>query len=72
MATFIIGPMHPRAPESMANPDVPKGEVKSFMMRSQDSKIYPGIAKDATGKVDPEHAERLIVTTHPMALPAPC
>ncbi|HKV46659.1 MAG TPA: alpha/beta hydrolase-fold protein [Candidatus Acidoferrales bacterium] len=45
--------------------DVPHGTVYNFMMSSADSKIYPGIARDAGtfGTPDPNDAAKLIVTT---------
>ncbi len=48
--------------------DVPKGQVYDFVMNSVDSKIYPGIARDANtyGAADPADPVKLIVTTsHP-------
>jgi enterochelin esterase-like enzyme len=65
---FIIGPTHQRAPEMAAQEDVPKGQVYDFVMRSVDSKIYPGIARDANtyGAADPADPVKLVVTTsHP-------
>ncbi len=47
---------------------MPKGTVIEFTMQSSDSKIYPGIARDANtfGTVDPADPTNLIVTTsHP-------
>jgi len=47
---------------------VPQGAVYNFTMSSADSRIYPGIARDAGtfGTVDPSDPARLIVTTsHP-------
>lgn len=41
----FIGPDYKDAPEMTENPNVPHGEVKEFVMRSQDSKIYPGIVR---------------------------
>ena len=63
---FILGPTH--APAPAAQTDVPQGTVSSFTMSSADSKIYPGIARDAGtfGKPDPANPGRLVVTTsHP-------
>jgi iron(III)-enterobactin esterase len=62
---FIIGPTHQRAPEMTAKEDVPKGQVYDFVMRSVDSKIYPGIARDAntSGTADPADPVKLVVTT---------
>ena len=41
----IIGPGYADAPESIANPAVPQGEVHEFILYSEDSKIYPGIVR---------------------------
>ena len=65
---FIIGPTHPPAPEMTKNDAVPQGAVCIFTMSSADSKIYPGIARDAGtfGTPDPNDPANLIVTTsHP-------
>jgi iron(III)-enterobactin esterase len=65
---FIIGPSHPIAPEMTAENGVPKGAVIEFTMNSSDSKIFPGIARDANtfGTVDPADPAKLVVTTsHP-------
>jgi iron(III)-enterobactin esterase len=65
---FIIGPTYHPAPESKAQPEVPQGKVIELTMESTDSKIYPGIARDAGtfGKPDPADAAKLIITTsHP-------
>ena len=52
---FIIGPTHAPAPEMIAQEGVPKGTIHELTMRSEDSKIYPGIAreKDTWPQVDP-------------------
>jgi iron(III)-enterobactin esterase len=65
---FIIGPTHNPAPEMTVQEGVPQGTVHTFTMNSADSKIYPGIARDAGtfGTVDPTDPAKLIVTTsHP-------
>jgi len=65
---FIIGPTHNPAPEMTLQESVPQGAVYNFTMSSADSRIYPGIARDAGtfGTVDPADPARLIVTTsHP-------
>ncbi|MEX2091996.1 MAG: alpha/beta hydrolase-fold protein [Pirellulales bacterium] len=65
---FIIGPTHYPAIEIAWRADVPHGEVFNFTMDSADSKIYPGIAREAGtfGKVDPANPAKLVVTTsHP-------
>ena len=65
---FIIGPTHTRAPEMVVRTNVPHGKIYNFTMDSAESKIYPGIARDAGtfGKPDPNDPAKLIVTTsHP-------
>ena len=65
---FIIGPTHNPAPETMAQDGVPQGAIYNFTMSSSDSKIYPGIARDAGtfGTADPNDPAKLVVTTsHP-------
>src|SRR5262249_13545233 len=41
----IIGPAYSDPPESVANPAVPQGEVREFILYSEDSKLYPGIVR---------------------------
>src|SRR5262245_43050057 len=63
---FIVGPTHPPAPETL-NRDL-DGTVYTFTMSSADSRIYPGIARDAGtfGTPDPADPAKLVVTTsHP-------
>ena len=65
---FIVGPTHHPAPETVAQTNVPQGQVFHLTMNSSDSKIYPGIARDAgtSGTPDPNDPAKLIVTTsHP-------
>jgi enterochelin esterase family protein len=65
---FVIGPTHKRAPETMAHAGVPQGAVHNLTMRSADSKIYPGIAREprTSGKADPtDHAKLVVTTSHP-------
>ena len=65
---FILGPTHPAAPESTAQPGVPQGTVIEFTLSSADSKLYPGIARDPgpLGTPDPSDPAKVIVTTsHP-------
>jgi iron(III)-enterobactin esterase len=65
---FVIGPTHDPAPELSVHDDVPHGTVSDFIMNSADSKIYPGIARDAGtfGTPDPNDPAKLVVTTsHP-------
>ena len=65
---FVIGPTHNPAPEMTVKEGVPQGTVSTFTMESTDSKIYPGIARDAGtfGTPDPNDPAKMIVTTsHP-------
>jgi enterochelin esterase-like enzyme len=65
---FIIGPTHNRAPEMSTQEGVPQGTVFNLTMKSTDSKIYPGIARDpgTFGADDPADPAKLVVTTsHP-------
>jgi iron(III)-enterobactin esterase len=65
---FIIGPTHERAAEMVVQAGVPQGRVHNLTVESTDSKIYPGIAREANtfGAVDPTDPAKLIVTTsHP-------
>jgi enterochelin esterase-like enzyme len=65
---FIIGRTHKPAPEMSERENVPRGQVFNLTMRSQDSKIYPGIARDADthGSPDPNDVTKMVVTTsHP-------
>ncbi len=62
---FILGPTHDPAPEMSVREGVPQGTVYDFTMESTDSKIYPGIARDANtfGTADPSDPAKLVVTT---------
>jgi enterochelin esterase-like enzyme len=62
---FIIGPTHVPAPETQPTEGVPAGTVCNLTMSSSDSKIYPGIARDADtfGTPDPNDPAKLVVTT---------
>jgi len=65
---FVIGATHPRAPEMTVHEGTPRGVVHTFTMRSEDSRSYPGIARDSGtfGTVSPNDPATLIVTTsHP-------
>ena len=62
---FILGPTHD---DRGSYGSFPQGTVIEFTMSSSDSKIYPGIARDANtfGTPDPADPAKLIVTTsHP-------
>ncbi len=64
---FILGPTHPAVVDNSGqNPA--NGTVIEFTMNSTDSKIYPGIAREAGsfGTPDPADPAKLVVTTsHP-------
>ncbi|MGP0017140.1 MAG: alpha/beta hydrolase [Candidatus Sulfotelmatobacter sp.] len=65
---FILGPTHEVPADAAAQNGIPKGAVVEFTMNSADSKIYPGIARDANthGSADPADPAKLVVTTsHP-------
>src|SRR6186713_1605640 len=64
---FIIGPTHTAAPEMAVKDGVPQGQVFEFTMESKDSKIYPGIAREANSRVqtDPADPLKLIVNSKP-------
>jgi iron(III)-enterobactin esterase len=65
---FILGPTHNPAPEMTVQEGVPQGVVSTFTMESADSKIYPGIAREADtyGAPDPDNPAKMVVTTsHP-------
>ena len=65
---FILGPTHTPAPEATVHEGVPQGAVIEFTMRSEDSKYYPGIAREpgTFGVPDPANPAKLVVTTsHP-------
>ena len=65
---FVLGPTHAATPEMAVHAGVPQGRVISFTMRSEESKLYPGIAREpgTFGTVDPTNPAKLLVTTsHP-------
>lgn len=64
---FILGSTH-AAPGDLPIDQVFDGKVTDFTMRSEESKVYPGIARDpgTFGTADPHDPAKLIVTTsHP-------
>ncbi len=66
---FILGPTHPLPSEMAVHADTPQGTIVQFTMNSEDSKFYPGIARQqgTFGTPDPSNPARLIVTTsHPL------
>ncbi len=64
---FILGPTHMPAPEMTVRDDVPHGAVYTFTMSSADSRIYPGIAREAGTSAQPDPADpaKVIVSSHP-------
>src|ERR1700733_15294213 len=44
---FIVGPTYTPAPEMAPKEGVPQGTVIEFTMSSAESKLYPGIAREA-------------------------
>ena len=69
----FIGPDYADAPEMTENPNVPHGEVKEFVMRSQDSKIYPGIVRIEGQLADRRDAygNRIAAPAELLSKPAP-
>jgi enterochelin esterase family protein len=62
---FLIGPEYLPAPELTVVAGVPMGTIKQFVMRSEDSRIYPkAIAREVFGTPDPANYKTLIVATH--------
>ena len=64
---FILSPTHNPAPEMLVQEGVPRGAVYNFTMESADSKIYPGIAREANtfARPDPTDPTKVVVTSHP-------
>jgi iron(III)-enterobactin esterase len=48
---FTIGPKYADAPELKPKEGVPRGTLHEFVIKSEESKIYPGIARGKTGVV---------------------
>jgi enterochelin esterase family protein len=64
---FVLGPTHNPAPEMSVKEGVPQGQVFEFTMESKESKIYPGIAREANtfARPDPADPTKLVVSSHP-------
>jgi iron(III)-enterobactin esterase len=65
---FILGPTHNPALEMTVQEGVPHGAVFTFTMESADSKVFPGIAREANtfGTADAADPAKMSVTTsHP-------
>ncbi|TWT78108.1 enterobactin/ferric enterobactin esterase [Posidoniimonas polymericola] len=65
IGNYTIGPEYQVDPSTEPQPGVPRGEVTKLTMRSEDSKLYPGIAREqgTFGTPDPDNPAKLIVTT---------
>ncbi|MBS1855322.1 MAG: esterase family protein [Acidobacteria bacterium] len=63
---FILGPTHNPAPETAVREGVPQGDIYTFTMESKDSRMYPGIAREAGTfvKTDPADPTKVIVESH--------
>jgi iron(III)-enterobactin esterase len=64
---FILGPTHNPAPEMTPQEGVPKGEIYTFTMESTDSKIFPGVAREANAffSADPNDPSKIVTSNHP-------
>ena len=62
---FILGPTHNPVPEVAAQEGVPHGMVYNFTMNSEDSKLFPGIARDPAPPGPRDPAARRTISTHP-------
>lgn len=64
---FIVGPTHPADPAMTPQPGVPKGRIVQFTMESSDSRIYPGIAREAGSRplVHPTDPNQVVVVSRP-------
>lgn len=67
---YVVGPTHEPAAESVSRPGVPRGTRFELVMTSDESTIYPGIARQpgTFGRPDPDNPARLIVES---CFPAP-
>lgn len=65
---FVIGPTHKPASAMSVHPGVPQGVVHEFIVKSVNSKLYPGISRDpgTFGTPDPHDPAKLMVPySHP-------
>ncbi len=64
---FILGPTHNPDPAMVVQEGVPKGAVHIFTMESADSKIYPGIAREAGSRpqMHPTDPNQVVVNSSP-------
>jgi len=63
---FILGPTHPAAAEMSARAGGLRGRVVEFTMRSEESRVYPGImrAEGTAVGADPDDPLKPMVTSH--------
>jgi iron(III)-enterobactin esterase len=69
----VIGPSYSNALESVAMPEVPQGDVREFILYSQDSKIYPGIvrARSAIEAKRDVYGNRIVAPGESLSVPGP-
>ncbi len=69
----VIGPDYMPAPECLPQPGVPLGKTHAFVMRSGDSKIYPGIKRleNETTKRRDAFGNRIAAEAHEQSVAAP-
>ena len=60
---FVLKPPYKNAPELAVKDGVPKGTVREFVMKSEESKLYPGISR--TAGAPPTPYERPVVVYVP-------
>jgi enterochelin esterase family protein len=71
---YLLNPPYADSPELTPRDNVPKGKIYNFVMDSHESKLYPGIAKNAPGQVVP-YMRRVTVyvpSQYVEGKPAPC
>jgi len=68
-----IGPVYAPAPETVLRPEVPAGTVRAFVLRSTDSRIYPGIRRieNAVTRRRDAHGNRIAAQAHEQSEPHP-
>jgi enterochelin esterase family protein len=64
---YVIGPVYTNSAEVTVREGIPRGELHDFVMDSQDSKLYPGIAKGQTGTVPYKRRVCVYVPAHYVA-----
>lgn len=61
---FILGPTHNPAPDVAVQEGVPHGTVYNFTMSSEDSKLFPGIARDPAPPGPLDRSATRTISTH--------